>query len=1859
MAQQFSLPGSLSAASNSQILSQPLQPLRPPRPSWTVRRDDPQPMYARQQVQLTTNGMVAVPRVRPTPAPLPPLLAPQHQPAVMSAAGAAVRPLDPAQQLLNTQKEAGTVHPVSFSINTGLLPVSDQQQQQQQALSRQWASQQRTGSGTSPQSPYRDGQNSADRVLWYVGSSTYRSRNSAHVDFDELHLVRPAQLTWSPTPQQQQQRSTGPCAQQQSVVSRRRSAVIEVFDDLLITPEPVAQEHPALAGPIAVTTGRGPPLAGQQRSHPPPPSPATDSLSSMTLPARYHGTNHPHSPYYAHGTSAATASFNYRPGTAPTSSPTAPRSARPHEPIRDTGLATTGGKYNQTHPSRTSAAQMRSRRGIGGMFFDIAPLKKKNSVARNRRISLSPVLSALQPGNYHIANLLDGDMDESSDDSSTGRRNLPPSAPVVSRPQTAPQHADAVASVSLAAQSALPAAINTALLKRELGVAAPCDTGDSTVTPLSVVNVLLGIDSSTTSPSHTSWDSRASDSGLRNFAEHARTRGPLEDFSSEPIREETVIFDAESIASDQECVAADNDDNVVLDLIEHAALIEEALYRNTKSMDFWDAEEVDDGLPSPIIFDAEEIDGESDGALDIFDAEEVDDGDDNASSVHIDAYETESIFSMGDYHQDQPLEQPALEQISLEAPLEQQQQQIVDQPSVEKDDDPALAAVAVVQPMPFRDVNESDLSATLSPQQPRMAATFKVKGVRHVLSYGADFDKTAATLLSSIKSDIARKAAAVTGSGSGGGGGGGGGGSSSNSGSVGGVNSSGSGGGKPIPSVASIAAAIEYHQKKQKKPDEPAPAPILEQLHPKHTSRFSGLFGFGPRSQKHVLPMPPPDLPPPAPSKDPLKVHTGGVAGLRVVTDFHSLRGSPAQQANDTPSSDGKKSASPSALHKRWRVPFRTAKTNASGGDMGTASTAMSNVADCGNNEDEVVSLLTPRSAARRSRYRAGTTSDIESPQGTAMLLATVFGERPSSMVESGSSGSGSGSSSQSTPIGRVAQMQVPGFSQTRSARILQAGTLPLPARVRFQGIVRDGGGSASGSDSETVLAIPFGRAAYAPPMSTPEILPLTAGSESDGRSFVTASPGILMARPESHLGTPKPIEKANSWTLMFFNKEFVVEPPSTPATLINESFAEPTTDEPTVDEPTEDDELWGGRAPSMTLDDDLEAADIRADFAEQHNDEDDAKSVSSSIRTLPSTMRFTRGMRATLLERRPSQNVRGRPTADAIGEQLDEYFPDHDLDKPIVQSVVLGDDGLLMPNHQYHIILNEEEANAAAAVNAAAVAVTNTESSFANQPWQQQQQFQQQQEYQQYQEEEVQHPRPPEDNSLESSGELPGVGVGRRKSVRMLVQETRQQRKRQQRSRYQQPGRLQDIAAPLPFETVLEATDPVLSSLPMPMPSITSSIELPSAPTQQQPPPILRRKSTKLWGCIPEEIRPREQYQQPLSANNNEIVRRALSLLRKPESDPQAEKAIVEAAIKSGDGSSIGSTRAHFVYERARQEQQQQHGLEQHGSGQTGQDALAKVKLQPITIQWIKGKLIGKGSFGHVHVAINAATGEVIAVKQIRLPKSLCAAKSGAQKGRNAGQLEEAIRMMYTEVELLKDLDHENIVQLLGFEVVSDVISMFLEYVSGGTVHSLVQQHGPLPESVVHSFLRQIVAGLGYLHDRGILHRDIKGANILVDETGTCKISDFGISRKADHSSLAAIFGGSEQPAARGRIIGTVPFMAPEVARASRYTAAADIWSLGCVVVQMWSGRQPWDELQEPQVFFKLGRGEAPPIPDDLTEAGLEFCKNCFAADPLQRWAADELAQLSFAQIAKDYEYPYYTAAAASSSTHNSGYWQ
>ncbi|KAH8555688.1 kinase-like domain-containing protein, partial [Umbelopsis sp. PMI_123] len=162
--------------------------------------------------------------------------------------------------------------------------------------------------------------------------------------------------------------------------------------------------------------------------------------------------------------------------------------------------------------------------------------------------------------------------------------------------------------------------------------------------------------------------------------------------------------------------------------------------------------------------------------------------------------------------------------------------------------------------------------------------------------------------------------------------------------------------------------------------------------------------------------------------------------------------------------------------------------------------------------------------------------------------------------------------------------------------------------------------------------------------------------------------------------------------------------------------------------------------------------------------------------------------------------------------------------------------------------------------------------------------------------------------------------------------------------------------------------------------------------------------------------------------------------------------------------------------------------------------------------IQWIRGALIGKGSFGRVYHAFNVAAGDFIAVKQVEIPHTNGDLLNPQQK--------EAVDSLYQEITLLKDLDHEHIVEYLGYDrdESEGVINIFLEYVSGGSISSRLARNGAFEEPVVRYFTRQILLGLEYLHDRNILHRDIKGANILVEGNGICKISDFGLSKKNDY---------------------------------------------------------------------------------------------------------------------------------------------
>lgn len=261
------------------------------------------------------------------------------------------------------------------------------------------------------------------------------------------------------------------------------------------------------------------------------------------------------------------------------------------------------------------------------------------------------------------------------------------------------------------------------------------------------------------------------------------------------------------------------------------------------------------------------------------------------------------------------------------------------------------------------------------------------------------------------------------------------------------------------------------------------------------------------------------------------------------------------------------------------------------------------------------------------------------------------------------------------------------------------------------------------------------------------------------------------------------------------------------------------------------------------------------------------------------------------------------------------------------------------------------------------------------------------------------------------------------------------------------------------------------------------------------------------------------------------------------------------------------------------------------------------KLPQRQPTFRIIRGQLIGKGTYGKVYLGINADNGEILAVKHVAVGPKVT--------GNDKDRVKEVVGAIDQEIDTMQHLEHPNIVQYLGCERAETSISIYLEYIPGGSVGSCLRKHGKFEEGVVKSLNHQVLSGLAYLHDRGILHRDLKADNILLDLDGTCKISDFGISKKTDN-----IYGNDVTNSMQGSVF----WMAPEVVKSQGqgYSAKVDIWSLGCVVLEMFAGRRPWSTEEAIGAIYKLGSlSQAPPIPEDvsvnISPAALAFMYDCF----------------------------------------------
>ncbi|KKK13913.1 hypothetical protein P175DRAFT_0467267 [Aspergillus ochraceoroseus IBT 24754] len=242
-------------------------------------------------------------------------------------------------------------------------------------------------------------------------------------------------------------------------------------------------------------------------------------------------------------------------------------------------------------------------------------------------------------------------------------------------------------------------------------------------------------------------------------------------------------------------------------------------------------------------------------------------------------------------------------------------------------------------------------------------------------------------------------------------------------------------------------------------------------------------------------------------------------------------------------------------------------------------------------------------------------------------------------------------------------------------------------------------------------------------------------------------------------------------------------------------------------------------------------------------------------------------------------------------------------------------------------------------------------------------------------------------------------------------------------------------------------------------------------------------------------------------------------------------------------------------------------------------------------------GDCLGRGAFGSVYRALNWNTGETVAVKQIKLadlPKS-------------------ELRVIMLEIDLLKNLDHPNIVKYHGFVKSAETLNIILEYCENGSLHSIAKNFGRFPETLVGVYMSQVLHGLLYLHEQGVIHRDIKGANILTTKEGLVKLADFGVASRTTGLSESSV-------------VGTPYWMAPEVIELSGATTASDIWSLGCTVIELLEGKPPYYNLQPMPALFRIVNDDHPPLPQGASPAVKDFLMQCFQKDPNLRVSAKKL---------------------------------
>uniref|UniRef100_A0A0E0JZ70 Protein kinase domain-containing protein n=1 Tax=Oryza punctata TaxID=4537 RepID=A0A0E0JZ70_ORYPU len=260
---------------------------------------------------------------------------------------------------------------------------------------------------------------------------------------------------------------------------------------------------------------------------------------------------------------------------------------------------------------------------------------------------------------------------------------------------------------------------------------------------------------------------------------------------------------------------------------------------------------------------------------------------------------------------------------------------------------------------------------------------------------------------------------------------------------------------------------------------------------------------------------------------------------------------------------------------------------------------------------------------------------------------------------------------------------------------------------------------------------------------------------------------------------------------------------------------------------------------------------------------------------------------------------------------------------------------------------------------------------------------------------------------------------------------------------------------------------------------------------------------------------------------------------------------------------------------------------------------------------EWRRGPVIGRGATATVSIATERRTGDVFAVKSVDVVR--------------AGVLRR-------EQSMLSALTSPFVVSCVGSDVSAAVdgsggacYDLFLEYAPGGSLADEIKRcGGRCEEPLIRSRLGDVLRGLAYVHGAGIAHCDVKGRNVLVGADGRAMLADFGCARwmAAEDCNAGGV-----------TIRGTPMFLAPEAARGEAQGTAADIWALGCTVIEMATGGAPWPRFADPvaALHHVAHSGDVPESPAWFSAEGKDFLARCLIRDPAKRWTAEQLLEHPF----------------------------